>query len=232
MTPAAETKNQQTQVYLLEDYHSGADGRVWLACNAEGHLLVIKLSTDRQYEQEARAWRDIWQCDGVRATRLMDANALLMPFAFHGVLCSSHPHSRRRIHFRSLSHWREDEEDLSVEDILESSAVNTFDEQQLRGYYEDPWRAAEEAVRAMAAKGYEHLDLRWRHVALLPVPPSPADTDADIATGISATIGADSVTATATGAATDDALPAFPAAMWRVRPILIDLHRVRVLTEE
>jgi hypothetical protein len=34
--------------YLLEDYHGGADGRVWLACNSSGKLLVLKLSKENQ----------------------------------------------------------------------------------------------------------------------------------------------------------------------------------------
>jgi hypothetical protein len=50
---------------------------------------------------------------------------------------------------------------LTVIVILESEALNKFDEEQLRSYYDDPLRCAEEAIREMACKGYRHGGDMW-----------------------------------------------------------------------
>jgi hypothetical protein len=189
---------QSLYCYLLVDFYGGRDGRVWLGCNASGHLTVIKLSTDRCYETEAAVWKDVWGVAEVRTTVILDAQALLMPFAFHGVRVGS------RVRFNSFAQW-DGEEELTVIVILESEALNKFDEEQLRSYYDDPLRCAEEAIREMACKGYRHGDLWWRHVALLPVAPAS--------------------TPSASGADTSE------QGKWTVRPILIDLHDVEKLTD-
>jgi hypothetical protein len=141
--------------YLLEDYHGGADGRVWLACNGSGRLLVLKLSKDRSYEQEAQRWRDIWDVSNVSTISLMSSHAHLMPFAFHGILGTD-----GKIKFRCFSHWTAEDE-IDIGNILTSEAKEIFDEEQLRNWYENPLLAAETAIRDMALKGYEHADLWW-----------------------------------------------------------------------
>ena len=55
---------------------------------------------------------------------------------------------------------------------------------------------AETAIRTMAEHGYQHDDLEWRHVALLPRPP------------------------------TDET-----SLLWTVQPVLIDLHRLRRMSD-
>ena len=55
-----------------------------------------------------------------------------------------------------------------------------------------------EAITEMANKGYEHADLHWRHVALLPVPPTDNSNSNE--------------------------------RLWKVKPILIDLHRVNKIS--
>lgn len=45
---------------------------------------------------------------------------------------------------------------------------NCLFDASLRKYFDNPNLAAKEAITEMANKGYEHMDLHWRHVGLLP----------------------------------------------------------------
>lgn len=45
------------EFYLLRDYHSGGDGRVWLACSNSGSIEVIKfLHEGLDAKQEVAIW--------------------------------------------------------------------------------------------------------------------------------------------------------------------------------
>ncbi len=196
--------NKTKYLYLLEAYHGGADGNVWLACNSGGHLLVIKYSeenkTDEEknkiveeknkFDEEASMWREIWGQHSVTTSTVLKCNAMFMPFTYHA-LCHN-----GNITFKPLSHWNANQhEDISV--ILESEMYDKLDEDQFKAYYNDPYKVAKEAITEMANKGYIHDDLHWRHVALLPVPPSKSNNS-----------------------------------LWTVKPILIDLHRVKKIDIE
>lgn len=157
--PAPRTE----EFYLLEDFHGGADGRVWLATNSTGHLCVLKFSDllDSELEREAETWRTIWDARFARVMTLADCKTVVMPFTFHAYLQGS------SMSFRGLNKWASD--DRSVESILSSEVNVVFDMENLRGYYDNPWKVAQEALTALANAGFEHADLCWRHVALLPV---------------------------------------------------------------
>ena len=180
--------------YFLQDYHGGRDGRVWLAASTTGNLTVIKLSKSVCYDEEANFWGKIWDVE-VQVLKLLDANALRMPFAFHG-----YQRDNKQPVFRPLEEWV-DPSDCSAERIIASAPVSKaggFDAAIVERYFNDPWSAAKEALEFMAKKGYVHEDLKWAHVALLPSPPSSRNDSSE---------------------------------KWTVRPILIDLHSVRVLRD-
>jgi hypothetical protein len=146
---------------LIQDYHGGADGRVWwLICSNSGKLGVMKLSKERTYEDEMIRWNNIWKCNTFTCKIFERVNALIMPFAFHGYC------KEKRVTFRGLNHWTNGHS--SVNDILYSEVSAEFDRGCLSSYFDEPFKAAEEAIREMANQGYIHLDLHWRHVALLP----------------------------------------------------------------
>ena len=67
------------------------------------------------------------------------------------------------------------EEPLSIETTLEndqwSSILKNFDKKQVESYLGEPVKALREAMETMARAGWYHNDLRWRHLALLPVEP-------------------------------------------------------------
>ncbi len=182
--------NKTKYLYLLEAYHGGADGNVWLACNSGGHLLVIKYSEENNFDEEASMWREIWGQHSVTTSTVLKCNAMFMPFTYHA-LCHD-----GNITFKPLSHWNANQhEEISV--ILESEMYDKLDEDHFKAYYNDPYKVAKEAITEMANKGYIHDDLHWRHVALLPVPPSKSNNS-----------------------------------LWTVKPILIDLHRVKKIDIE
>ena len=155
--PTGHTKS----FYLLEDFHGGADGRVWLAMNSSGRLCVLKFSKSANLMEEACAWKIAWNTADVRVVQLLDCNALIMPFAFHAYVKGS------SVFFRGLHKWKS--EDLSAESLMDSDVDANFDKENVLYYYNNPRMVAKEALEALASKGFAHGDLHWRHVALLPV---------------------------------------------------------------
>jgi len=154
--PATHTK----WYYFIQDFHGGRDGRVWLSMNEGGKLAVIKISRERSYETEVKNWQDIWDQNNVRQLTLLDANAMIMPVVFHGHI------EGKTIFFRPIGpKWSTGT--ATVEDIRNSEVKCNFDE-SLETYFNEPIRVASEAITEMARKGYQHNDLHWRHVGLLP----------------------------------------------------------------
>lgn len=165
---------QTRKYYLLQDYHGGADGRVWLACSTTGKLVVIKFGSRRggltevdittRLEQEAEYWRHCYglTSSSVRVETLNSLPALLMPFAFHGRL------TENGFRFLPPNEWTtvtsgdliplddEVEEDLLLKD-------------QLGVLTNDPMQQLRSALTTIVSKGRWHEDLAWRHLALLPV---------------------------------------------------------------
>lgn len=184
--PTRQTKS----FYFLQDYHGGRDGRVWLSVTGAGNLVVIKLSPDSKFNKECENWNAIWGVSNVFCTTLYNANALILPFAFH---------ARRTLHneirFRSPNHWTSDV-DSKEQATYNSEMTDKISHESLSKYVNNPQLAAEEAITAMVEQGYVHQDIAWRHVALLPQRPNSNKSTE-----------------------------------WTVKPILIDLHQVRKLTQ-
>jgi hypothetical protein len=120
----------------------------------------MKLSKDRTYEEESHRWNRIWGCKTFTKKIFGESNALFMPFAFHVYF------ENKTVTFRGLNHWTTYHG--TIDNILESEVKVKFDEEQLKEYFSEPLLVAKEAVENMAKKGWMHMDLNWRHVALLP----------------------------------------------------------------
>jgi len=188
--PSSDTQ----YLYLLEDYHGGADGRVWLACNSGGRLIVVKYSKENNFSEEAKLWHKIWEQNAVITTTTLGCNAVFMPFTYHA-LCRD-----GKITFKSLSHWNAHQHE-DIDKILNSEISDKLDNDEFIKYSNDRWLVAHEAITEMANKCYEHADLHWRHVALLPVLPTDNSNSNE-------------------------------TKQWKVKPILIDLHRVNKISPE
>jgi len=147
--------------YLLQDFHGGADGRVWLSCSQSGHLVVLKMSSSSSFTTELNIWQKVWNVQNARIVKLLTVNALVMPYAFHATICEG------TVKFRPFGEWTAE----NPSDQFYHSDVKdvVIDEDSLAGYRRNPRGAAEQALRRLAIGGYMHTDVWWRHVALLPV---------------------------------------------------------------
>jgi len=152
--------------YLVQDYHGGADGRVWLSVNGGGCVCVLKLSTTSKFDHEAKAWCELWE-QRAFCRKILNSEALVLPFAFHCHLVGD------KVIFRGLTSWTSTDLDSSIKNILHSEVDCEFVEDVVRKYCQNPDLAAREALHAMAEKGWVHGDLKWEHVALLPAEPVP-----------------------------------------------------------
>jgi uncharacterized protein (UPF0335 family) len=154
--PTSQTRN----FYLIQDFHGGRDGRVWLAVSDLGKVAVVKMSHERTYVKEAEAWKLIWGEKLAYTTTLLSANALVMPFVFHGY------YQNQKVTFRPFgAKWTGGE--CTIDDIYASEILVKFNE-SLEIYFNNPMNAAKEALTEMAERGYAHRDLAWRHVGLMP----------------------------------------------------------------
>jgi len=71
-------------LFALEDFGKGRDGRVWLVCNANGSVAVLKFSkSDKDAVEECGNWHLVYNTfiwfNNVRAERWSRRPALLMP---------------------------------------------------------------------------------------------------------------------------------------------------------
>jgi hypothetical protein len=85
---------------------------------------------------------------------------MIMPVVFHA------SKSDDAIFFRPIGpKWTAD--NTTVDDILNSEVLCAFDS-TLRTYFNHPHSVAKKAITQMAQIGYQHNDLKWEHVGLLP----------------------------------------------------------------
>jgi hypothetical protein len=146
--------------YVLRDFHGGADGRVWLACDAAGHLVVLKFGyCSNSMQVEGEVWQNIVSSSFM--CMLNGKITLGMPFCFHGH-CRSESHEFTA----QLCCWGD--EDSEVHDTHIS--FHDVDHDQLTsslGLW-DIDSAGESALALFTEKNLRHNDLHARHIALLP----------------------------------------------------------------
>ncbi len=85
-----------------------------------------------------------------------------MPFCFHVRL-----HEGRPV-FCSLQSWNDKNfcDSFEGDEIIDISAIISALNSCV--YFQNPIQAAKKAIHEMAEKRYQHDDLKWNHVALLP----------------------------------------------------------------
>lgn len=159
--------HSSTKFVLLQDYSSGADGRVWLvAAQSSGALGVVKFPKPDcavTPEEEAQRWSAVWK-QPARVVVLAGQRALLMPFAFHAHADSTSPTRRgnQRMQFLPPDHLRPQDSVDYLSDVSNAELTALCRAAALA-----PRTVAQAAVRAMAEAGYEHEDMHWRHVAFI-----------------------------------------------------------------
>jgi hypothetical protein len=154
-------------LFLIRDYHSGGDGRVWLGCSERGNLAVVKFlhneSNDtinylHRVESEIQVWNDLFGVNTAYTKTLFGVTAIVMPFVFH---CRN---NNNTWHFtNSLSKWNINSEDIGAEPVLKED-VNA-----LLGAFNDIRTTATRAIDLFAQHKLIHQDIELRHLGLLPV---------------------------------------------------------------
>lgn len=168
--------------FLLQNYHGGGDGHVWLAASEAGRLAVLKFpkrtaeSTADSLAEQLAAECTVWKgwTEAARVLQLGDRQALVMPFAFRArfdiaAAMTAHPPLAPEgfITFQGPNAWVMDGSggrpvDNIAEDDQVCKAVCDF------VYVHSAVGIAREAITRFMAQGLVHGDLCWRHVALLP----------------------------------------------------------------
>jgi hypothetical protein len=154
-------------LFLIRDYHSGGDGRVWLGCSERGNLAVVKFlhneSNDtinylHRVESEIQVWNDLFGVNTAYTKTLFGVTAIVMPFVFH---CRNNNNTWHLTN--SLSKWNSNSEDIGAEPVLKED-VNA-----LLGAFNDIRTTATRAIDLFAQHKLIHQDIELRHLGLLPV---------------------------------------------------------------
>ncbi|KAI8899855.1 hypothetical protein BC833DRAFT_647552 [Globomyces pollinis-pini] len=163
--PPKQTRN----FYILSYFHCGGDGRVALVTSESGNLAVIKFlyqygdmnDLQKALSDEQNRWQNLWQVQS-RIVELNGQAGLLMPFCM-----TFNPHRSNGFQFSSLQTWNKlsSEYDYGVLSEELEDCVNT---QLLDMYQKSPLLAANQALSTVSEKLSSHMDLSFRHIALLP----------------------------------------------------------------
>ena len=161
-----------TSVRVLRQFHGGADGQVFLGIvetEADGagvgallHLVVVK---SHFLQEECEVERQRWELlnGPVLRQTLFGRQCLVMPFVFHVVSSDSAP----PCFISDLANWGRESAAVGGARDARFDAWSVQAADLLRQW--TPETALRAAVEGVADQRYVHLDLEWRHVALLPV---------------------------------------------------------------
>eukprot|EP00834_Sanchytrium_tribonematis_P004819 NODE_258_length_11607_cov_1.052659.p3 type:complete len:557 gc:universal NODE_258_length_11607_cov_1.052659:994-2664(+) len=153
-----------TQFYILNWNHRGGDGTVAICCSPNGNLGVLKFFHNFENENEIINERDRWNLLWATNCRIVKANnktALLMPFAIH-IRTIENQHI-----FCGLNFWNSRQ--VESPQFLESEMCIKIGMEILKNYQAEPLEVFKSAYQEMLNANIVHDDIKWSHVALLPV---------------------------------------------------------------
>jgi hypothetical protein len=168
--------------YLLYELNDGRDGRTWLGCTLQGHLCVLKFGNCTsmfRIKDEAHSWNSIWNFPAYFIVLAKYNHVVVMPFCFVGCFLpkTGNPFFTN---FKAIRNKRNapiskrtNDDKFILENFVDdftnnNGTIDHVDSAPLRFYLNNPLKAAEIAITDMIQKGYQHLDLKWSHIALLP----------------------------------------------------------------
>ncbi|KAJ3259092.1 hypothetical protein HK103_002979 [Boothiomyces macroporosus] len=154
---------------LIRTYHHGRDGHVYLASSNSGNLVVLKfLNDNRTGKTEAEIWRKVWSSKRAKVITLYGHQVVQMPFVFH-----YRKDNERHLGFMPAHQWTSLEPIRSAKDLLASDEIienGKFDMEKIDEFIDNPTEALKSALKELAKHKIVHLDIEWRHLALLPYP--------------------------------------------------------------
>ena len=147
-----------SKFYLLQDFKGGADGRVWLGCDEQGHLNVLKMFVDTEEEEirseklskEVERWKKLGH-GTVFKTQIIGKPTIVAPFAFHFDASQQ----------LDTTWWRQT--------LSQSwSIIEDFDYFLAEANRFSAIEALQNCIERCSAANLVHEDIEWRHVALFP----------------------------------------------------------------
>ena len=182
------TANQPT-LYLLCDFGAGSDGRVWLVCDDEAHLAVIKFLRNEISDDAAEKEVDLWHRLGFQQVYYgyySSVVSIVLPYAF--TYCKD-PYDKIVIDY---SRWEVPIVPNIAQAEVNGPVVNSDGGdsnvtprnleliigcdsliEQLNA--KDPVAVLRECIQKCIDNQLVHDDIKWRHVGLFPVPREDVD---------------------------------------------------------
>jgi hypothetical protein len=156
---------------VLRHFHRGADGNVLLCINSSMRMCVLKFHhEDVSCLKELEVWQKVYERNVWLYTTISNRTALVLPFVFHCITRFHEEGDGKIVGFNfDLLQWCKEGKYVVMDDS--SSLLGNLKSRLIDAYMRTQWSpkdVASIAIDNFADKGYCHLDLEWRHVALRP----------------------------------------------------------------
>lgn len=169
--------NKSQDFIVLRNFYGGRDGHVKLAmtCTASPHLAVLKEHYIPEVrENEEKMWATLFNVECF-SVKMFKSTAMVIPFVFHCVPCADEDvEDDDGISFKfdfDLARWGTENcaipEETTVFDKWTEKLTNFLAGTEPGSF--SPKNVALRAIELVAARGYVHRDIAWRHVGILPV---------------------------------------------------------------
>ena len=158
---------------LLRDFKEGDEGKVWLACDTKGHLVVIKFpkgnrklidSVSERIVRECNMWNRLYGKGSAKLVNLVGRDALVMPVVF--CCWSAHENGIGRCFNATLQPGEDIDMDMLEADYRGVDQLRRANE-LIKDYQPDD--VAVQAINRFATNQLIHRDIAWRHIGLRPL---------------------------------------------------------------
>lgn len=157
--PPAQTQN----FIVLRYFHSGGDGDVFLGISSSKRICVIKHFYESiKQEREYYLWSKLYNVP-IFKKELSSRPSLIMPYVFHV------QEKEKELSFNfDIRSWSLDSSTRETSTLYDTQFEYIRDRLEELALGLSPQIVAINAITDFAMAGYQHDDLYWRHVALLP----------------------------------------------------------------
>jgi hypothetical protein len=164
-----------TELYLLRDFRGGSEGKVWLGCNKQGNLVILKIpiiefkktkesidSAIIKFENECNMWNRVYGANTAKIVILGDQKTLLMPVVF----CCQYNYDNREKKFNATLQINTNPNHQLLQ--FDKSQVALLNEMNIDIKLCNPDNIALSILSKIAKMGLVHKDVAWRHIGVKP----------------------------------------------------------------
>ena len=164
-----------TEFYLLRDFRGGSEGKVWLRCNKEGNLVILKIpiikfkkttesidSAIVKLTNECDMWNLVYGANTAKIVSLDDEKTLLMPVVF----CCQYNYDNREKKFNATLQINTNPNHQLLQ--YDKSQVALLNEMNIDIKLCNPDNVAVSIFSKIAKIGLVHKDVAWRHIGVKP----------------------------------------------------------------